>query len=69
MYFQNIVYSCITINFTILRKNGTFITLHARAITVTVQYILLLLYMNLHLPVLFIPHFLNESTDTAIFSP
>ena len=34
---------------------------------VQVQYILLLLYMNLHVPVLFIPHFLNASTDTVSY--
>ena len=36
---------------------------------VKLQYILLLLYMNLHVrvPVLFIPHFLNVSTDTVSY--
>ena len=35
---------------------------------VQLQYILLLLYMNLHVPVLFILHFLNASTDTRTVS-
>ena len=62
VYFQNIVYSCITINFHCqLRKNYTYL-LHS--MHVQLQYILLLLYKNLHVPVLFIQHFLNASTDT-----
>ena len=32
---------------------------------VQLQYIILLLYMNLHVPVLFISHFLNASKDTV----
>ena len=42
-----------------------FITFHARAITV---YTFVTLYMNLHVPVLFIPHFLNASTDTVSYA-
>ena len=35
---------------------------------VKLQYILLLLHMNLHVPVLFIPHFLNPSRDTVSYA-
>ena len=35
---------------------------------VQLQYILLLLYMNLHVPVLFIPQFLNASSDTVSYA-
>ena len=35
---------------------------------VQLQYILLLLYMNLNVSVLFIPHFLNASTDTVSYA-
>ena len=35
---------------------------------VKLKYILLLLHMNLHVPVLFIQHFLNASTDTVSYA-
>ena len=56
VYLQNIVYSCITINFTVSYvKIAHIITFYERAISV--YSALLLLYMNLHVPVLFSPHF------------
>ena len=35
---------------------------------VQLQYIFLLLYMNLHVPVLFISQFLNAMTDTVLYA-
>ena len=35
---------------------------------VQLQYILLFLFMNLHIPVLLIFHFLNASTDTVSYA-
>ena len=65
VYFQNIVYSCITINFTVSYvKIALIITFHAGEITIYT----LLLYMNLHVPVLFIPHVLNANTDTLSYA-
>ena len=34
---------------------------------VQLQFILLLLYMNLNIPVLFIPQFLNLNTDSVLY--
>ena len=48
-----------------LRKNCTYL-LHS--MHVQLQYILFILYMNLHIPVLFIPHFLNASADTVSYA-
>ena len=47
-----------------LRKNCTYL-LHS--MHVKLQYILLLLHMNLHVPVLLIPHILNANTDTVSY--
>ena len=66
VHFQNIVYSCITINFTISYVKIAHI--YYIPCTLQLQYILLFLYMNLHIPELFIPHFLNASTDTVSYA-
>ena len=50
-----------------LRKNCTYL-LQVHSMHVKLHYILLLLYMNLHVPVLFIPHVLNASTDTVSYA-
>ena len=54
VYFQNIVYSCITINFTIsyvIIAHTYYIPVRAITVYTFVPY------MNLHITVLFIPHF------------
>ena len=35
---------------------------------VQLKYIILLLYINLHVPLLFIPHFQNASTDKVSYA-
>ena len=63
VYFQNIVYSCITINFTISYvKIAHIYPCTCKYSTVYTTYFC---YFILPVPVLFIPHFLNASTDTV----
>ena len=59
VYFQNIVYSCIVINFNVsyVKIAHTVNKFILHSVQVQLQYILLLLCMNLHIPLLFISHF------------
>ena len=61
VYFQNIVYSCITINFTLSYVKIAQILLHSMQVQLY-EYTLVTTvysYMNLHVTVLFIPLFVN----------
>ena len=63
VYFQNIVYYN-KFHYQ-LRKNCTYL-LHSMDIAITVYTFFL--YMNLHIAELFIPHFVNASTDTVSYA-
>ena len=69
VYFQNIVYSCITINFTISYVQIAHIYYIPCTCNYSIRVYFCYFYMNLHIPLLFIPHFKCEYIYRIICGP